>query len=271
MDVVNEAELPGAGLDVSRMPGHWLLARLGKRVLRPGGLELTREMLDLLNIGLDDDVVELAPGLGVTTRLVLARRPASFTAVERDRDAAAHVSSLLTTPTHRCVMGRAEHTGLEDGSATVVFGEAMLSMQTPKSKLRITGEARRILRPGGRYGIHELALSPDSLDEAVKLQVEQELSAAIHVGARPLTCSEWTTLLEGSGFRVVAARTSPMHLLEPARLVADEGLERTLRIMLNIARDRAARARVLAMRRTFRKWQEHLCAVSLVAERVADA
>jgi hypothetical protein len=35
------ADLPGSELDVSRIPGHWLLARLGKRVLRPGGLELT--------------------------------------------------------------------------------------------------------------------------------------------------------------------------------------------------------------------------------------
>jgi len=31
-------DLPGSDLDVAKMPGHWLLARLGKRVLRPGGL-----------------------------------------------------------------------------------------------------------------------------------------------------------------------------------------------------------------------------------------
>jgi hypothetical protein len=29
------------------MPGHWVLARMGKRVLRPGGLELTRRLLPL--------------------------------------------------------------------------------------------------------------------------------------------------------------------------------------------------------------------------------
>ena len=34
--------LPGVELAAGKMPGHWLLARLGKRVLRPGGLELTR-------------------------------------------------------------------------------------------------------------------------------------------------------------------------------------------------------------------------------------
>jgi len=41
--------LPGNGLDSAKMPGHWLLSRLGKRVLRPGGLELTRQMLEILD------------------------------------------------------------------------------------------------------------------------------------------------------------------------------------------------------------------------------
>jgi hypothetical protein len=37
---------PGKHLDTERMPGHWLLSRIGKRVLRPGGLQLTRRMLE---------------------------------------------------------------------------------------------------------------------------------------------------------------------------------------------------------------------------------
>ena len=64
-------DLPGSDLDVARMPGHWLLARLGKRVLRPGGIGLTEKLLRSLSIGPNDDVVEFAPGLGVTARLIL--------------------------------------------------------------------------------------------------------------------------------------------------------------------------------------------------------
>lgn len=60
------AGLPGSELDVSRIPGHWLLTRLGKRVLRPGGSELTRALLDGLPIAPADKEVEFAPGLGVT-------------------------------------------------------------------------------------------------------------------------------------------------------------------------------------------------------------
>ena len=60
----SDSSLPGAELSVRKMPGHWLLARLGKRVLRPGGLELTSRLLANLAIGPADAVVELAPGLG---------------------------------------------------------------------------------------------------------------------------------------------------------------------------------------------------------------
>ena len=36
--VDHESGMPGEGLDYSRMPGHWLLAQMGKRALRPGGI-----------------------------------------------------------------------------------------------------------------------------------------------------------------------------------------------------------------------------------------
>jgi hypothetical protein len=52
---------PGEGLKTEKMPGHWVLARLGKRVLRPGGMELTRLMLKHLAIKSADEVIELHP------------------------------------------------------------------------------------------------------------------------------------------------------------------------------------------------------------------
>ncbi len=83
---------PGQGLKTEKMPGHWVLARLGKRVLRPGGMQLTRKMLEALRIERDDDVVEFAPGMGVTARLTIELNPKSYTGVERDEVAARSVS-----------------------------------------------------------------------------------------------------------------------------------------------------------------------------------
>jgi hypothetical protein len=61
--------------------------------------------------------------------MLLAKGPRSYTAIERDRDAADTVNRYLSSSNQRCVLGSAEDTGLADASATVVYGEAMLSMQ----------------------------------------------------------------------------------------------------------------------------------------------
>jgi SAM-dependent methyltransferase len=256
--------MPRSEPPLEKMPGHWLLAKMGKRVLRPGGVELTRQMLAALAIDDADAVVEFAPGLGFTAQLALAKRPQSYTAIERDSAAAAKVASYLVGPQQKCILGSAEETGLPDASASVVYGEAMLSMQPLSTKVRIVAEAARLLRLGGRYGIHELCLTNEE-DSNLKNEVARDLSDEIHAGVKPLTVSQWRGLLENAGFTIMAERLAPMHLLEPARVIADEGVCRALRFAWNVARTPEARHRVLAMRSAFRKHREHLAAIMLVA------
>jgi len=238
---------------------------MGKRVLRPGGLELTQRLLSRLQIGVNDRVVEFAPGLGVTARLTLARKPASYTAVERDASAADEVRRYLSGPEQQCIVGSAEETGLPDTSASVVYGEAMLSMQPASTKSRIVSEAARLLAPGGKYGIHELCLVPDEVDPQVADAIAEELSGEIHVGVRPLTLKEWRELLGAAGLKVVSEHRAPMRLLEPVRLIKDEGLLRAVRFVWNVARHAEARRRVGAMRKVFRRYRDHLCAIALIA------
>jgi hypothetical protein len=147
----------------------------------------------------------------------------------------------------------------------VVYGEAMLSMQIPNVKAKIVAEALRLLAPGGRYGIHELCLVPDNLDPGISNAIARELSGDIHVGVRPLTAAQWRELLNTAGLRVIAEQHAPMHLLEPGRIIRDEGWLRALRFMGNLALHGAARRRVLGMRRVFRKYRDYLGAISLVA------
>ncbi len=257
--------LPGRDLDASKMPGHWLLARLGKRVLRPGGLELTQRLVESLEIQPADSVVEFAPGLGVTARLTLERHPSSYTAVERDETAADNLRRWLRGPQQRCLCGSADQTGLPSGAASVVYGEAMLTMQGPAQKARIVREAFRLLQPGGRYGIHELCFTAEDVDERIKLEVQNRLAESIRVGARPLTAGEWRALLEAEEFEVKQVSLAPMHLLEPARVLHDEGLFRSCRFVWNVLRDGDARRRVRGMRSVFRKYEAQMAAIMLVA------
>lgn len=259
--------LPSADRTDDAVHGHWLLARLGKRVLRPGGIGLTRTLLTRADVA-GVDVLELAPGMGRTATEILARRPRSYLGAEQDPDAARAVRSIVAG--HGDVrVADAAQTGLPDAATDVVIGEAMLTMQGETAKQAIVGEAARVLRPGGRYAIHELALTPDSIAEDIKTDVRQSLARAIKVNARPLTVAEWTQLLAEAGLVVDDVATAPMALLQPRRLVADEGLWGALRFAKNLLTHHDARRRVLIMRRTFRKYREQLIAVAIIAHKPA--
>ncbi|QRV14923.1 class I SAM-dependent methyltransferase [Haloterrigena salifodinae] len=248
-------------------PMHGVLAALGKRVLRPGGRALTQQFLEALAITPADDVVEFAPGAGATARRALAYEPNSYTGIELDRAAARALRDDLGGTGREIVVGNAADTDLADGVADVVYGEAMLSMQPDEGKAALVGEARRLLRTTGVYGIHELAIDPDGPDAATESAVRDDLSHASRVNARPLTESEWVALLEDAGFTVRWRATAPMRLLEPRRVVADEGLVRTLQIAYNVLTDPEARNRVRSMRRVFNAYNDQLRAIAIVAEK----
>lgn len=257
----------GEGQYPSKMQGHWVLARAGKRVLRPGGLDLTLQMLNELAIGPQDQVVEFAPGLGVTARMVLRKHPLAYCGVERDPAAAENLRRELAGTDAHIVLGMAEESGLPDASATVVYGEALLSMQNDQQKNRIVAEAGRLLASGGRYGIHELCFLPDDISDHLRREIQAAMSKEIHVGVQPLLRDQWTRLLEQNGLRVTWSGQAPMHLLEPQRVLQDEGFRGSARIVFHIATNRMLRQRISAMRRLFRKYGDHLGAISLVGQR----
>lgn len=140
-------------------------------------------------------------------------------------------------------------------------------MQSEQHKRAIMAEAFRTLAPGGRYGIHELTLVPDGLAAEHQRHITKDLSLDIKVGARPVTVQEWCDLLRSVGFEIVDTTSAPMHLLEPRRLVADEGLRGAARFTFNVLRDRGARQRVLRMRSMFRRHADHLGAIAILARK----
>jgi hypothetical protein len=260
-------DLPGEQLKTQKMPGHWVLARLGKRVLRPGGMGLTLRMLRGLQITSEDDVVEFAPGMGVTAKLTLKSNPSSYTAIERDEAATKIVRGYLQGDLQRCVVGNASETGLPSEYASVVYGEAMLTMQPEETKRAIAREAFRLLKPRGRFGIHEMCFIVADMDQSEKAQTARDLTGVVHHGVRPLTIVEWCELLESEGFEIQSVDRAPMGLLEPGRLIRDEGLLGAMRFAKNLVRDAEARPRVLEMRSTFRRNRKQLGAIAIIARK----
>lgn len=252
---------------INNKEGHWILARMGKKVLRPGGKELSLHMIDKLDINPEDDVVEFAPGLGFTANISLKKNPKTYTGVELNDEAAERLQKKINGNDRKIILGAAENSTLDANAYSKVYNEAILTMQSDKKKSEIIGEAHRILKPGGLYGIHEIALTPNDVSEEIKREVKKGLAGAIKVNARPLTQEEWCKLIENEGFEIVHILNNPFHLLEPKRIIDDEGFFRTLKIAFNILTHKHERDRILNMARIFKKYDKQMESIAVIARK----
>ncbi|MGB6093873.1 MAG: class I SAM-dependent methyltransferase [Moheibacter sp.] len=254
--------------DPEKAQGHWLLAKMGKRVLRPGGRELSEKMMDALKISSNDDLVEFAPGIGKTASYLISKKPKTYTGIDADQDVVSRLTAKLGNDHTKFILSNAANTGLEENLADILVGEAMLTMHADHRKSEIVKEAHRILKKGGLYAIHELGLTPDSISEENKAEISKKLALRIKVNARPLTQKEWEDILTSEGFKIKEVFTSPMLLLERKRVVEDEGLLRSLKIGFNILTHPDAKKRILDMRSVFRKYRNNMNAVAIIAEKI---
>lgn len=246
-------------------PGHWILVRMGKRVLRPGGREMSLKLLSELDIQPQDHVVEFAPGIGFTAEITINKNPLSYVGVDEDEDIVQRLRGRIKGRNVRFIHGNAADSGLSGDSKDKVYGEAMLTMHDDHLKSGIIREAHRLLKKGGIYAIHEMGLR--NADEAKKREIERDMSESVRINARPLTEEEWSALLENEGFSIRQIYRNEMLLLEPLRFIDDEGFFRTLKILLSIMRNPMARKRIIGMRRTFARHREHINSLVIIAEK----
>lgn len=252
--------------EMDKAQGHWILAKMGKKVLRPGGKELTQKLISALKITPQDDMVEFAPGLGFTARLALASHPKSYIGVDAVEDAVKLLTMQVIGKNVQFKQGNAADTGIESNSKDKVIGEAMLTMHADHRKAEIIKESHRILKKGGLYGIHELGLT--HVDDQLKSEIQRDLALSIKVNARPLTELEWRAILEKGGFVIRQIFTNQMLLLQTKRIIGDEGFLGALKIGFNILRNKPARKRIVNMRKSFNKYQNHMNAIVIIAEKM---
>lgn len=247
--------------------GHWILANLGKKVLRPGGKELTIKLIEALQIKTTETVVEFAPGKGLTASIILHKNPKTYFGIEQNALMAQQLIQKIKKPSAHIIQNSAAQTCLPNASVDKVMGEAMLTMQIDHRKSEIIKEAYRILKPGGYYAIHELGLTPSNIDASIKKEILLQLAQVIKVNARPLTQSEWCSLLEKEGFKIKYVFSNPMLLMDAKRMMKDEGFWGFLKIMYNAITKAGARQKVLAIRNVFKKHRKHLTAIAIIAEK----
>jgi SAM-dependent methyltransferase len=99
-------------------------------------------------VDLGDDVLEVGPGMGVTTR-ILALRPGRLSVIELERSSAERLRAELA-PGVDVLQGDATAMPFPDGRFSAVACFTMLHhLPSPELQDRLLVEACRVLRPGG--------------------------------------------------------------------------------------------------------------------------
>ena len=124
-------------------------------VFHPGGLELSIELANICEIGPDSQVLDVACGTGETA-YVLAEKfgcrvvGIDTTELQIKRAEEKRIGRSLRVEFHKA---DAHHLPFEDGVFDVVISEAVLCYLEIGKAL---DEMIRVVRPGGRVGIHDM-------------------------------------------------------------------------------------------------------------------
>lgn len=230
-------------------------------VARPGGDALTRELLHGSGVDAGARVVQLAPGTGATVRRVLEIGPRTFVVVAPG----ATTTRILgrVAPAAEVVTASPGATGLDDGAASAVIAEGLVTCTPPEGHEAIVAEAARLLRAGGRLGLHELCLWPGDAPG----ETAAATRALADVGVHPLGPDAWRGLLRAGGLVPVGATTGPQVARSNADVFRELGPRGALAVLEALGRDRRAAQRSLAARTAVERHRRHLAAIVVIGEK----
>jgi ubiquinone/menaquinone biosynthesis C-methylase UbiE len=209
-----------------------VLALLLGDCYHPGGLGLTRRLLDALALVGGEDVLDVACGTGTTSLIGAVEYHAQVLGVDLSPgNVAAAVGAAAThavSERARFRVGDAEALPVPDACCDVVVCECALC--TFPDKATAAREMARVLRPGGRVGITDVTADPARLPAQLT-----GLAARVACVADARTEAGHQQILSEAGLRVGAVER---HNPALARLVEQIGAR--LELLRMTAPDRLA-------------------------------
>ena len=212
--------------------GHNFLARLGKKKLRPGGIEATDWLTEKGEFSKQTKVLEVACNM-CTTSIELAKKfNCNIVGIDLDTKALekAKINIRKANLENRIevIQGNALKLPFADNTFDIVINEAMLTMLSPKAKKKAISEYYRVLKPGGKLLTHDVAYLNPQLE-----QIILELRKTININVSPLSVADWESVFKQSGFSSVESTNGEMTLMSLKGMIKDEGLLNTLNIIKN--------------------------------------
>ncbi|MGQ0521603.1 MAG: class I SAM-dependent methyltransferase [Actinomycetota bacterium] len=165
----------------------------------PGGLDLTRRLGRALDLRRGQRVLDVASGPGATAFLLAAEFGVDVEGVDLGDQAVAGANAKAAASglagQVRFTVGDAERLPLDDESVDAVVCECAFC--TFPDKATAAAEMARVLRPGGKIGITDVALDPNRLHDELRTLAGW---VACLADARPV--EQYVDLLAGAGLKV---------------------------------------------------------------------
>ncbi len=221
--------------NMKKVQGHELLAKLGKKRLRPGGVEATNWLIEQGGFSKDKKVLEVACNMGTTLIDIAGKYACDITGVDMSDEALSNAKDNVKAAglEDKIHLLKADAMSLPfaDETFDIVINEAMLTMLSNQNKETALGEYYRVLKKGGLLLTHDINVLGEVPD------VVSELRNVIHVPAVPLKECDWIQLLEKTGFTDIKSKSGEMTLMSDKGMIADEGEEGMKLIHENAKKD----------------------------------
>jgi ubiquinone/menaquinone biosynthesis C-methylase UbiE len=179
--------------------------------LHPGGLGLTNQLARLMDIRPREWVADLASGRGASALAVSRVFHCNVLGVEFGAAAVAQArAASQESPAGQgafFVRGDAEYIPLRPRRFDGVFCECSMSLFSDKAT--VVGQVAELLRPGGRFGLSDVTLTPGSLP----LELDGTLSQLLCL-SDALDVQGYADLLTHGGLRLVHRQDASMEILK---------------------------------------------------------
>lgn len=174
-----------------------LVGIMGIQSLHPGALEMTREFSELMGFSKEQHLLEVASGSGETANWITGKYGCKITGIDFSHDMINFATKKAMkngfTENLNFLQSDAHSLPFEGTTFDAAFSEAAVSMFDVK---KVISEMTRVVKPGGKVGIHDMYWMKEPGKENRKQFYNFE-------GFDPMFLEQWVEIFKQCGLEIV--------------------------------------------------------------------
>lgn len=248
--------------------GHEFLARLGKKRLRPGGINGTKYLYNSIQKHFisttDIKILEVSCNRGYSLVELGKTFDSEIYGIDVDNKALSIAQSNINknnlTNKVKIFNMNAMNIEFENIKFDVIINEAMLTMY--KDKDIFLKQYIANLKDDGILLTHDICVVNNSFNK----QINDEMKDVINLKPYPLTIEDWISTFEKNGLKVIDYKIFNFSLTTIKGLIKDEGFFNMIKIIKN-ALKKNNKKQFFAMKKYFSQNKDNLKAICFVLKK----